>query len=183
MTRLRHLGERHVGRDVADPQPVVHQHHAAALAAGELGQDLGVAGVAVAGQMQRLLADRRGHDGVDRTGDGESHGALDRGVGEAARLGAELARLDRGLGPRRLDHRHPRPGDHVVAGGDLRAAAEAAGDLLEAARRADDRQRELAGGDARRQVARRGEHDLRPDPRRVTHGQAEPHGHEVPPSG
>ena len=116
-------------------------------------------------------------------GDGERHGALDRGVGEAARLGAELARLDRDLGPGGLDHRHARPGDRAVARDDLGGDAQAARGFLKAAGRADDRQRELAGGDARRQVARRGEHDLRADPGRVSHGQAEPHGHEVPSSG
>ena len=119
-----HLGERHMRRDVADLEPVVGEQHAAARAAGQLGQDLGMAGVGVARGVERLLVDRRGDDRVDLARERQPHGALDRGEGEPAALGAELAGLDRRLGRRRLDHADLGPGRGSGRAGELDREAE-----------------------------------------------------------
>ena len=106
---LGHVGQRHVGRDMRDPQAVVRQHHAAALAARQVGQDLGVAGIGVARLVERLLVDRRGDDRIDLARQRQLHGPLDRGEGEPAGLGAEPAGRDRLLGGGRLDQPDVRP--------------------------------------------------------------------------
>jgi hypothetical protein len=43
---------------------VVRQHHHRVALAGQVGQQLGVAFEGVARQVQRLLRQRRGHDGI-----------------------------------------------------------------------------------------------------------------------
>ena len=62
------LGQRDVRADVDDAQLVGDEHHRVVAHAGQLGEDLGVAGVAEAGEVHRLLVQRRGGDGVDLVG-------------------------------------------------------------------------------------------------------------------
>ena len=59
-------------RDVADPHVAVRQHHHRAAHAGELRQHLGMAGIVVAGLVQRLLVEGCGDDALrpDRPGPG-----------------------------------------------------------------------------------------------------------------
>ncbi len=54
----RHLGERHVGRDMRDAELVVGEQHAGVAAAGEVGEHVGVPGIGIAGEVDRLLGNR-----------------------------------------------------------------------------------------------------------------------------
>ena len=54
--------------DVDDPQVGRRQHHRDFRCAGQRGQQFGVAGIAMAGGVQRFLVQRRGADGVDVAG-------------------------------------------------------------------------------------------------------------------
>ena len=92
---FRHVLQRDVGGHVADPHVAVRQHHAGAFDAGQFGQHLGVAGVVVAGFVQRLLVQRRGDDAADAAVQRQADAAFDRLEGEAAAVGGELAGLDR----------------------------------------------------------------------------------------
>jgi hypothetical protein len=62
---------------VDDAQLRRHQHHGHLRRAGERGQQLGVAGVLVAGSVQRLLAEWRRADGTRRARLDDAHGTLD----------------------------------------------------------------------------------------------------------
>ena len=92
---LRHVLQRDMGGDVADAHVAVREHHHRPAHAGEIGQHLGMAGIVVAGLVERLLVERRGDDGADPAGLGEAHALLDGQVGEASAIGGEHARMDR----------------------------------------------------------------------------------------
>jgi len=84
-------------------QLVVGEHHAHRHAAGELGQQFGVARVRMAGAVQRLLRDGRGDDRADFAAHGHRGGALDAEIGRLAgprvdpaggQVGGEVDRVD-----------------------------------------------------------------------------------------
>ena len=85
------------------------QHHAGAGAVGEIGEDLGVPGIGIAGEIDRLLGDRTGDDRLDRPGDGVGDRVLDRREGEPAGLGADRADRDRCDRRSGLDEAQGRP--------------------------------------------------------------------------
>ena len=61
---FRHVFERGVGGDVADPHIAVNQQHHAVARMGEIGEQFRVAAIVVAREVERFLADRPCADGV-----------------------------------------------------------------------------------------------------------------------
>ena len=88
--RPRHLAERDVHRRQHDAQRVGVEHHRHVLRAGQVREQIGVAGPRQAGEPERLLVDRRGGDGVDdsRPGRPRSRG---RSTSYAARPASALS--------------------------------------------------------------------------------------------
>ena len=80
-----------VGGDVDDPHLGVDSIIETSVGAGELGEQLGVAGEDVAAGVQRLLVERRGADGLHLAGHRELAGHPDVVVCRVARDGGELA--------------------------------------------------------------------------------------------
>ena len=81
----------------------VGQHHRVVGHPGQLREQLGVARVAVPGEVERLLVERRGADGVDLARLGERHRALDRPERALARLRRQLAEGQVGVDPADVD--------------------------------------------------------------------------------
>lgn len=73
--------------DMVDAHIAVRQHHHRAFNAGELGQHLGMAGVVIAGVVQRFLVQGRGHDTADPSRLGHADALLHGLEGEAAAVG------------------------------------------------------------------------------------------------
>jgi len=82
----RHIAQRKMRRDEDDAQLPGREHHGDGHVAGEVGQELGDAGVAVACRVERLFVDRSGHDRVHGACQRESRRLFDRLTGNAARL-------------------------------------------------------------------------------------------------
>ena len=60
-----HPRQRDMGADMRDAKILVRQHHAGVAAAGEVGEHVGVPGIGVAGEIDRLLGNRAGDDRGD----------------------------------------------------------------------------------------------------------------------
>ena len=93
----RHLGQRDVDRQRHHPQRRADQQHHRPAAAGELGQELGVAGKAEAGGVEGRLVDRVGDHGRRGPSAGQRHRPHDAGDdgGTRGRIGLPRRRLDR----------------------------------------------------------------------------------------
>ena len=76
-----------MGGDMYHPELVMGQHHGIVLRMGEIGIDLRVAGIVKTGEVDRLLADRAGHGGVDFAGQGQVDNFFYVFEGSAARFG------------------------------------------------------------------------------------------------
>ena len=85
--------QRHVRRDVDDVQSLRGEQHPGGAAAGQMREQPGVAVVVVAGRIQRLLVDRRGHDA--------------RGAAVLRELDRGADVLEGGLAAARAEHAEP----------------------------------------------------------------------------
>ena len=83
--------ERDVGRDVDHLQLVCDEHHRVVFRAREFGQDLGVTGILVAGQVHGLLVERRCRYRPDAPRARQSRRPLDVAEGGVASPRVELA--------------------------------------------------------------------------------------------
>ena len=90
----RHPGECDMGRDMGDPEVLVREQHAGVAASGEVGEHVGVAGIGVAGEVDRFLGDRRGDDRGDAARHRVLDGLVDRREGEPAGLGVDRREVD-----------------------------------------------------------------------------------------
>ena len=168
---LRHVLQRDVGGDVADPHVAVRQHHAGALDAGQFRQHLGVAGVVVAGLVQCLLVQRRGDDAADPARHRQPHAALHRLEREAAAVGRELAGPDRLALRPRLQGRQGGPARSAsVHRGDAQVGANCARAACSAASLPITSRRRFAGLDPGAQPGGGLDDDLGADAGRVAHG-------------
>ncbi len=142
----RHLLERAMGRDVGHAKVAVRQHHGAVAHAREHGQHLGVARVAVADKVQRLLVEgarhQRGHAALHGETRGGGHGA----VGLVARLGRQLPRPEGGACAAGGQDRSMRPSSaSATAGGSGRSSRCAAAARVAGSPRSGARARAAAG--------------------------------------
>ena len=110
--QLRHVGQRDMRGDVAHPHVAVRQQHHRTARLGQRRQHVGVAGIVVAGEVQRLLVQRCGDDGIDPSRQRQFHRARHREIGEAPCLRRDLADRRSVPPPRRPQGRpaaRPRP--------------------------------------------------------------------------
>jgi len=82
--------EGDVGANVDHLQLVGDEHHGVVLRAGQVGQDLGVPGVAVAGEVHGLLVERGGRYRGDAAGAREPRRPLEVAEGRVAGPRVEL---------------------------------------------------------------------------------------------
>jgi hypothetical protein len=149
-----------------DPHHVVRQHHHRVALAGQVGEQLGVAFEGVAGQVQRLLGQGRGDDGIHLAGLRHACGALDRAVGPFA-----TGRADAALDDRRLHRAHV---DALQPGAGRRCQAQLLVRQVECPGAAHHLQLEAPGGDPLAQQVRGLDDDFRPDAGGVAHGDRDP---------
>jgi len=83
-----------VGGDVDDAQFPSGEHHGDAGRVGVVGEDFGVAGEVVAGEVEGFFVERGGDDGIDAAGHREFDGGADGLEGGVAGGGGDLAELE-----------------------------------------------------------------------------------------
>ena len=166
------LFQGNMGADVDDAQVRADQEHADPLRTGPLGQQLGVAGVVVAGQMHGGLVERRGDDRVDLPCHGQVAGTENVGDGGRSGGGGLLSNRD-AVGGRVLhvEQRHASrsicPVGGVLDQVELRGLPQPGRGALQDAPVPDDK-RPAAPEDVR--VGECLQHDLGTDPGRIAHG-------------
>ena len=91
LTRSMASRKRDVGADVDHLQLVGDEHHRVVFRAGQVGQDLGVPGILVAGEVHGLLVERRGRYRPDAPRARQLRRPLDVAEGRVAGPRVELA--------------------------------------------------------------------------------------------
>ena len=84
------LNQRTVDCDQNCADLIIGQHHRHPLRPAEIGEDLGMAGIAKTRRSQRFLVDRRGHDARNAPGPGQLDGGGDGVIGRKSGLGRNL---------------------------------------------------------------------------------------------
>ena len=95
---LRHVFERGVGGDVAHAHIAVDQQHHAIARPSEIGEQLRVTAIVMAGEVQRFLADWPGANGVSDAVEREAYGGRDRVIRYASAFRRRLAGRDGNTG-------------------------------------------------------------------------------------
>ena len=145
----------------------MRQHHHRVALTGQVRQQLGMPFEEMPGQMQRLLGQRRGDDGVRLTRLHHLGGFFNRTIRPLATDGGDLSRHDFTVDRTDVDH-----GERQIVDAHVQLDTR----LVQGKRTAEHEQFDAPFPDFIFQIARRLDDDFRTDTGRVAHGDRQTNG-------